>query len=119
MKIIWVSRLQNRMSILSDEPKPEQKVKGKNNFVTWQREFKRAARAKDVLKILDGEEDTIKEPEEKDFVVYAEVRAEGRQTRSQAPITPGADAEDTTARKVDLERSMLRYQIAYRKWEKN
>ena len=39
-----------------DEVKDDRKLKGKTNFISWKREFERAAKVNDIFEYLTGEE---------------------------------------------------------------
>ncbi|KAI9873515.1 MAG: hypothetical protein M1823_007901, partial [Watsoniomyces obsoletus] len=72
------------MSDSQDGVKAGLLLQGKNNFIVWQREFERQARAKDFLKYLKGDVKAVKEePQARDSVVYTNLDG-GTTTRSQA-----------------------------------
>jgi hypothetical protein len=67
----------------------DQQLQGKSNFISWLRTFERAAKAKDVWKLLIGEEEIIKtEPQEEDYIIYlgGDIVTQGRTLRST--LTP-------------------------------
>ena len=50
-----------------DEVKDDRKLKGKTNFVSWKREFERAARKNDILEYLTGGEIVPPKPKKEDY----------------------------------------------------
>jgi hypothetical protein len=72
----------------------DQQLQGKSNFISWLRTFERAAKAKDVWKLLKGEGKIIKtEPQEEDYIVYlcGDTGAQGRNLCST--ITPPSTSD--------------------------
>lgn len=51
-----------------DEVKTDRKLKGKANFVSWKREFERAAKTHDILEYLTGEEVVPPKPRKEDYL---------------------------------------------------
>ena len=52
-----------------DEVKDDRKLKGKTNFVSWKREFERAAKTTDIFEYLTGEETVPAKPKKEDYFV--------------------------------------------------
>src|SRR5277367_6682878 len=44
-------------------------LKGKANFITWKREFERAAKAQDVLDLLTGDEPILNKPKTESYLI--------------------------------------------------
>lgn len=51
-----------------DPVKEDRKLRGKTNFVSWKREFERAARANEILDYLTGEEVVPPKPKKEDYL---------------------------------------------------
>ena len=52
------------------KPEPDQKLRGKVNYVAWLRDFRRAYKAQDLVRIFNEEEIIArKEPKEEDYIV--------------------------------------------------
>ncbi|MCJ1306155.1 hypothetical protein MMC08_008973, partial [Hypocenomyce scalaris] len=59
------------MSESKEDIAVSKQLQEKSNYIVWLRDFKCAAKAKDILKILKGEEEIIKsEPTTEDNIVY-------------------------------------------------
>jgi hypothetical protein len=52
-----------------DKVKDDRKFIGKTNFVSWKREFERAAKANDILEYLTGEEVVPSKPKKEDYFI--------------------------------------------------
>ena len=94
----------------------DQQLQGKSNFHTWRTEFYRAAKEEDLVEIYDGTAKLItKEPDEDDYQVYL----------SAPPATHPPNNEKVDAASVpisgelDASRTFLKWQVAYKKWEKD
>src|ERR1700709_183582 len=79
-----------------DEVKDDRKLKGKTNFVSWKREFERAAKANDIIEYLTGAEVVPSKPKKEDyFGKTTEVdtrrltRAMSAQAQTATPSTEG------------------------------
>ena len=62
----------------------DRQLKDKVNFITWRREFERAAKTQDMLDLLNESEDIIDKPD-KDLYLF-DMDAEGKTTQAQAVI---------------------------------
>lgn len=60
---------------------PERQLKSKTNFITWRREFERAAKAQDVLDLLKGDEEILEKPNKTDYLYDS---GGGKTTQMQA-----------------------------------
>lgn len=82
-----------------DEVKDYRKLKGKINFVSWKREFERAAKANEILEYLTGEEVVPPKPKKEDYFGKFTRNETPRLTRSmkasQTP-TPSSEADEET-----------------------
>jgi hypothetical protein len=109
----------------TDDIAASKQLQGKTNFISWLRAFERAAKAKDVLKILTGAEEVVKfEPTMEDNIVVVVDSnpnlAAQRVTRSRVPITPmTGDDDDTAGERTDTTRSMLKWQAAVKKYDRS
>ncbi|KAH7063247.1 hypothetical protein B0J12DRAFT_642078 [Macrophomina phaseolina] len=82
-----------------DEVKDDRKLKGKTNFVSWKREFERAAKANDILEYLTGEEIVPPKPRVEDYFgkpAEVETRRPNRARRTVQSFTPSTDHDDET-----------------------
>lgn len=99
-----------------DEVKADRKLKGKINFISWKREFERAAKANDTFEYLTGEEVVPPKPRKEDYFAKpgdAEIR---RSTRTKKISTSTVDDDDETddAQAVLITtNNSLRWQIDY------
>jgi hypothetical protein len=50
-----------------DDVKEDHKLKGKTNFVSWKREFERAAKANDIFEYLTSKEVVPSKPKKQDY----------------------------------------------------
>ena len=50
-----------------DEVRDDRKLNGKPNYISWKREFERAARTEDVLEYLTGVETVPSKPNKNDY----------------------------------------------------
>ena len=106
-----------------DEVKEGRKLKGKTNFVSWKREFERAAKTNDIFEYLTGEEVVPSKPKKENYVEQPVgidtrrlTRAMSAQAQTATPSTEGdADMYDTQTR-VSTNDS-LRWQIEYKEHE--
>jgi hypothetical protein len=99
-----------------DEVKADHQLKGKTNFVSWKREFERAAKANDTFEYLTGEEVVPPKPKKEDYFVKP-VKVE---TRRSAPAkktlatTPDDGDEPADAQAILMTtNNNLRWQIDY------
>ncbi|KAJ3958757.1 hypothetical protein N0V92_004659 [Colletotrichum tropicale] len=83
-------------------------LEGKHNYFDWRRHFDRAAKAKDLWDLLTGQEKILKEPHQDDHIVYT----------TDKPLTRN-DTKTGLTREIDGPRTMLRWEVAYKKWETN
>ena len=81
-----------------DEVKDDRKLQGKTNFVSWKREFERAAKANDILEYLTGEEVVPPKPKKEDYfgkTVEVDTRRHTRAMSAQAQAaTPSTEGDD-------------------------
>ncbi|KAJ5749394.1 hypothetical protein N7533_006422 [Penicillium manginii] len=99
-----------------DEVKPDRQLKGKTNFISWKREFERAARANDVLEFLTGEEVVPPKPNKDEYflkVLDAETRRSTRIKKSLSPTTDDENETDDGQAVVLTTNNTLRWQIDY------
>jgi hypothetical protein len=95
-------------------------LKGKTNFVTWKREFERAAKAQDVLDLLTGDEDILSKPKSESYLI-AVPRSSARVAAKQL-ATPQADNENTETeitQSANAANNTLRWQMDYEAWKTN
>lgn len=77
-----------------DEVKNDRKLKGKINFVSWKREFERAAKTHDILEYLTGEEVVPPKPKKEDYFGRSTEVDTRRLTRSMmTSMTPSPSTE--------------------------
>lgn len=101
----------------SAEVKMAQQLQGKSNFITWTREFDRAAKAADVFKLFHGQEMKLKdEPEPEEYLVFND-SAEATLPSTVTTRSRAAQETDSTST-VDSARSLLAWQAALKKWER-
>ncbi|KAJ6033764.1 hypothetical protein N7444_011535 [Penicillium canescens] len=99
-----------------DEVKPDRRLKGKTNFISWKREFERAARANDVLEFLTGEEVVPPKPNKDEYfvkVLDTETRRSTRIKKSLSPTTDDENETDDGQAVVLTTNNTLRWQIDY------
>ncbi|KAJ5742399.1 uncharacterized protein N7511_008477 [Penicillium nucicola] len=97
-----------------DEVKPDRQLKGKTNFISWKREFERAARANDVLEFLTGEEVVPPKPNKDEYfvkVLDTETRRSTRIKKSLSPTTDDENETDDSQAVVLTTNNTLRWQI--------
>jgi hypothetical protein len=90
-------------------------LKGKANFVTWKREFERAAKAQDVLDLLTGDEDILSKPKSESYLITVP-RSSARVAAKQL-ATPSADNENTDTeitQSANAANNTLRWQMDYK-----
>ena len=95
-------------------------LKGKANFVTWKREFERAAKAQDVLDLLTGDEDILSKPKPESYLITVP-RSSARAAAKQL-ATPSADNENTDTeitQSANAANNTLRWQMDYEAWKTN
>ncbi|KAM3553829.1 hypothetical protein MY1884_006461 [Beauveria asiatica] len=106
-----------------DEVKIDRKLKGKTNFVSWKREFERAAKNHDILEYLTGEEIVPPKPRKGDYFEKLIENDTRRLTRSMSrgmattqsatpPTDEGEDAYDAQA--MVPANNALQWQIDYK-----
>jgi hypothetical protein len=96
-----------------DKVKDDRKLKGKTNFVSWKREFERAAKANDIIEYLTGAEVVPSKPFGKPIEV--DPRRSIRVKKTAQTFTPSTDDNDDVD---DIQTTMsinntLRWQIDY------
>jgi hypothetical protein len=99
-----------------DEVKPNRQLKGKTNFISWKREFERAARANDTLEFLAGEEVVPPKPKKEEYFVKPidiETRRSTRIKKTSTPTTDDGDETDDGQAVVLTTNNTLRWQIDY------
>ena len=102
-----------------DEVKDGRKLKGKTNFVSWKREFERAAKSNDVLEYITGEEVVPPKPKKEDysekFIEVDTRRCTRAMTAQSQTFTPSTDDDDLTADAQTMvsTNNTLRWQIDY------
>lgn len=107
-----------------DQVKDDRKLKNKTNYVSWKREFERAAKTNDVLEYLTGEDAIPPKPKMEDYLMkHTEVntRRPVRTTRTAQSFTPSTDDDDETddAQTITLSaNNTLRWQIESSEYEK-
>jgi hypothetical protein len=79
-----------------DEVEPDRQLKGKTNFISWKREFERAARANDALEFLTGEEVVPLKPNKDEYFVKVLDTETRRSTRIKKSLSPTTDDENET-----------------------
>ena len=81
-----------------DDVKDDRKLRGKTNFVSWKRDFERAAKVNDILEYLTGEEVVPPKPRKDDYftrLVEADTRRNTRAMSAQAQAaTPSTEGDD-------------------------
>jgi len=101
-----------------DEVKDDRRLNGKTNFVSWKREFERAAKANDIFEYLIGEEVVPPKPKKEDYfakVIEVDARRPIRTKKAVQAFTPSTDddeeAEDSQTSLYN--NNTLRWQIDY------
>ena len=82
-----------------DEVKDDRKLKGKTNFISWKREFERAAKANDIFEYLTGEEVVPSKPKKEDYFVKTievDTRRPIPAKKKAQNVTPSTDDDDET-----------------------
>ncbi|GJN66062.1 hypothetical protein PLICBS_000078 [Purpureocillium lilacinum] len=82
-----------------DEVKDDRKLKGKINFVSWKREFERAARAADIFEYLIGEETVPSKPRKEDYfvkLIEVDIPRHTRGRKASQAFTPSSNDDDET-----------------------
>ena len=103
---------------------PDRQLKGKANFITWKREFERAAKAQDVLDLLIGEEDIISKPKPEDYLATVS-RTSGRKMTRKTVAVPAAEPDSDNAEAIEAvqtsvaSNNALRWQMDYKSWKTN
>ena len=81
-----------------DDVKDDRKLRGKTNFVSWKRDFERAAKVNDILEYLTGEEVVPPKPKKDEYftrLVEVETRRNTRAMSAQAQAaTPSTEGDD-------------------------
>jgi hypothetical protein len=100
-----------------DEVKDDRKLKGKTNFISWKREFERAAKANDIFEYLTGDEVVPSKPKKEDYfvkLIEVDTRRPIRAKKTAQTFTPSTDDDDETddARTM-MSTNTLRWQIDY------
>ena len=101
-----------------DEVKEDRKLKGKTNFVSWKREFERAAKANDIFEYLTGEEVVPSKPKKEDYFVKpveADSHRPSRSRRTAQTFTPSTEDDDETedGQTMMSTNNTLQWQIDY------
>lgn len=102
-----------------EEVKDDRKLKGKTNFVSWKRDFERAAKVYDVLEYLTGKEVVPPRPRKDDYfprTIDADTRRQTRAMSAQAqaatPSTEG-DEDPYEVHNMMVPGNTCRWQIDY------
>lgn len=99
-----------------DEVKADRKLKGKINFISWKREFERAAKANDTFEYLTGEEVVLPKPRKEDYLAKPGDADIHRSTQTKKISTPtfddGDESDDAQAVLITTNNS-LRWPIDY------
>jgi hypothetical protein len=99
-----------------DEVKTHRLLRGKTNFISWKREFERAAKVNDTIEYLTGEEVVPPKPKKEDYFVKP-VKAETRRpapTRKTSTSAPDdVDEPDDAQAILMTTNNNLRWQIDY------
>ena len=102
-----------------EEVKDDRKLKGKTNFVSWKRDFERAAKVYDVLDYLIGKEVVPPRPRKDDYfprTIDADTRRQTRAMSAQAQaVTPSTegDEEPYEVQNMIVPGNACRWQIDY------
>ncbi|KAJ5109551.1 hypothetical protein N7532_002196 [Penicillium argentinense] len=99
-----------------DEVKADRKLKGKINFISWKREFERAAKANDTFEYLTGEEVVPPKPRKEDYFTKtgeAEIRRSTRTKKISTPTVDDGDETDDAQAILVTTNNNLRWQIDY------
>ncbi|KAJ5222193.1 uncharacterized protein N7469_008433 [Penicillium citrinum] len=99
-----------------DEVKSDRQLQGKTNFISWKREFERAARANDALEFLTGEEVVPTKPNKDDYLAKVseiDTRRSTRVKKALTPTTDDGDEADDGQSIVLTTNNTLRWQIDY------
>ena len=99
-----------------DEVKTDRKLKGKINFISWKREFERAAKADDTIEYLTGEEVVPPKPRKEDYFAKpgdAEIRRSTRTKKISSPTVDDGDETDDAQATLFTSNNNLRWQIDY------
>ena len=83
----------------------DRQLQGKSNFISWTRDFERAAKAKDVFNLLNGDEKILKEPQEDAYLADTP-----RASRTQL-ATPGGE----TLTSDNLTHAIMKWQADHKK----
>ena len=102
-----------------EEVKDDRKLKGKTNFVSWKRDFERAAKVYDVLEYLTGKEVVPPRPRKDDYFprtietdARRQTRAMSAQAQAATPSTEG-DEEPYDVQNMMVPGNTCRWQIDY------
>ncbi|KAJ5460957.1 uncharacterized protein N7458_002509 [Penicillium daleae] len=99
-----------------DEVKADRKLKGKVNFISWKREFERAAKANDTFEYLTGEEVVPPKPRKEDYFAKpgdGEIRHSIRTKKISTPMVDDGDETDDAQAILITTNNNLRWQIDY------
>lgn len=104
-----------------DDVKDSRKLKGKTNFISWKREFERAARAHDILEYLTGEESVPPKPDKENYFVKpveTEVRRSSRSKKMSQAFTPSTDDDEVEEIQIATStNNTLRWQIDHNEYK--
>ena len=91
----------------------DRQLQGKSNFISWTRDFERAAKAKDVFNLLNGDEEILKEPQEDAYLADAPQPSRFREVVQLT--TPSGE----TLRSDNLAHAIMKWQADHKRWENN
>jgi hypothetical protein len=91
----------------------DRQLQGKSNFISWTRDFERAAKAKDVFNLLNGDEKILKEPQEDAYLTDAPRASRTREVVQLA--IPGGE----TSTLDNLAHAIMKWQADHKRWENN
>ena len=80
-----------------DEVKDDRKLKSKTNFVSWKREFERAAKASDIFEYLTGEEIVPPKPRKEAYfakLIEVDIRRLTQTKKTAQAATPSTEDDD-------------------------
>lgn len=112
------------MSESSMKTSPDRQLKGRFNYISWLREFKRAANREGVWNMLTGEEIVISsEPNPNTYFQSADHSAPRTRTFQQtsAALQIAAESRGSTiaTHPVNSVASLLEWQAAHKRWERS
>jgi hypothetical protein len=99
MSLSVVLDTRSNMADAKMEVSPDRLLKGKANFVTWNREFQREAKSHDVLNLLTGDKDILSKPKSDDYLLNLPVPTKTRKPRKAVPIIPATG--ETSVEEID------------------